>query len=109
MGELEGGRPAQMTFDVRPADTESVILKVSGELDISNIEQLEAAVEPLEREKPRRLTIDARDLRFADSSAIAQWVRWAAMFEEVELRDPSPLLRRVIASMGLLSTLHLVP
>ncbi|MCA1682428.1 MAG: STAS domain-containing protein [Actinobacteria bacterium] len=100
-----------MSFELRPDEvgSDAVILKVSGELDISNVEQLEAAVQRLEREKARRLTIDAGDLRFADSSAIAQWVKWAAVFEEVQLRDPSPLLRRVVASMGLLSTLHLVP
>jgi anti-anti-sigma factor len=109
MDELDGARGAQMSFEVHRGEPDSVVLKVIGELDISNIEQLEAAVKPLERDKPRRLIIDAGDLRFADSSAIAQWVRWAAVFEEVELRDPSSLLRRVIASMGLLSTLRLVP
>jgi len=39
-------------------------------------------------------------LRFADGSPIALWVPWAASVVEIELRDPSPLLRRVIIPMG---------
>ena len=40
-------------------------------------------------------------MRFADSSAIALWVRWAGAVSEFELLDPPPLLRRVINAMGL--------
>jgi hypothetical protein len=39
---------------------------------------------------------DLRGLRFADSSAIALWVRWSTAVHEIELRDVSPFLRRVI-------------
>ena len=50
---------------------------------------------------PARLVVDVSELRFADSSAIALWVRWAARVPEFELRDPSPLLQRVVTAMGL--------
>jgi anti-anti-sigma factor len=100
---------AAMSFEVVSASDGELAISISGELDISNIEQLEPTVEPLLGRNPQRMVIDVSQLRFADSSAIAQWVRWAALCGRLEIRDPSPLLRRVIASMGLISTLHLVP
>lgn len=47
-----------------------------------------------------------RAVRFADSSAIAQWVRWSMAVGEFELREPSPLARRVIDAMGLAPNLR---
>jgi hypothetical protein len=51
--------------------------------------------------------IDLARLRFADSSAIALWVRWASMVGAIELRNASPLLRRVVTTMGLSERLGL--
>lgn len=109
MGELGKNGTAPMSFDIAATEDGSVVVTVGGELDISNIDRLASAVEPLQRDQPRRLIIDVASLRFADSSAIAQWVQWAAVFEDVTIRDASVLLRRVISSMGLLGTLHLAP
>jgi anti-anti-sigma factor len=95
-----------MDFDVI-GDGPTTVVTVSGELDIANIEELEAAVAPVLAGKPDRLVIDVGALRFADSSAIALWVRWATAVGEIELRDVSPLLRRVIGSMGLEEKLRL--
>ena len=83
------------------------VVTVRGELDIASVEQLEAAVAPLIAKRPHRMVVDVSGLRFADSSAIAMWVRWASVIGELELRDPSPLLRRVVASMGLEGKLRL--
>jgi anti-anti-sigma factor len=91
----------KMTFDVAAVENRTAIVTVAGELDIANIEPLEAAMAPIIETRPERLVIDVSGLRFADSSAIALWVRWAASVGEIELKDPSPLLRRVITSMGL--------
>ncbi len=83
------------------------VVTVRGELDIASVEQLEAAVAPIMAKPPGRMIVDVSGLRFADSSAIAMWVRWASVVGELELRDPSPLLRRVVASMGLEGKLRL--
>ena len=48
---------------------------LSGELDITNIETVVGRRAGLEGE-PERLVIDVQLLRFADSSAIALWVKW---------------------------------
>jgi anti-sigma B factor antagonist len=106
MDGVGAGNDAQMTFDVASVDGIAVV-SVNGELDMANIEPLELAVAPIVAQRPKKLVVDVGGLRFADSSAIALWVRWAASVGEVELRDASPLLRRVITSMGLGERLRL--
>jgi anti-anti-sigma factor len=96
-------------FRVDSDSTESATVTVTGELDVANIDALEAAVAPLMERRPKRLVLNVGELRFADSSAIALWVRWSTTVDHIELRDPSPLLRKVITSMGLAGKLQLSP
>lgn len=109
MAELGSGGAPAMTFDVSVQDGATAVVTVRGELDIANVEGLARAVEPILTRTRGRLVVDVRELRFADSSAIALWVRWAALVGEIELRDASPLLRQVITSMGLDERLRLAP
>lgn len=97
-----------MTFDI-VTNGEGTTVTLTGELDIANIDRLAAAVAPVIERHPGRLVVDVAGLRFADSSAIALWVRWSAIVGEIEFRDPSPLLRRVITSMGLEGKFRLAP
>jgi anti-anti-sigma factor len=94
-----------MTFHVVEVDDRTLQVTLSGELDITNVERLAAAVAPALEREPERLLVDVGDLRFADSSAIALWVQWAATVPDIQLRDVPPLLRRVVESMGLSGTL----
>ena len=103
------GDTADMTFDVVEGNDRSLKVRVSGELDITNIDTLASAVAPALERDPERLIIEVGDLRFADSSAIALWVRWAVAVPHIELRDVTPLLRRVVDSMGLTDTLRVAP
>jgi anti-anti-sigma factor len=98
-----------MTFDVAEAAEGSLIVTVTGELDITNIDTLDSAVAPALQRQPRRVIVDVHDLHFADSSAIALLVRWAGAVREIELRDAPPLLRRVVETMGLTETLRVTP
>ncbi len=98
-----------MTFDIAEDGEAGSTVTVRGELDISNVDRLEAAVAPVLVRRPQRLVVDVTGLAFADSSAIAAWVRWAAVVEELEMRGASPLLRQVITRMGLARTLRLEP
>lgn len=109
MAELdaEGGVP--MSFDVAENGDGSLVVTVSGELDITNVDSLAAAVAPALERKPQRLIVDVRDLHFADSSAIALLVQWAGAVRDIELRDAPPLLRRVVETMGLTQTLRVTP
>ena len=100
---------SDMTFDVDEGADGSVTVTLAGELDITNVETLDAGVAPALDRGPDRLIVDVRDLRFADSSAIALWVQWAATVPDIRMRDVPPLLRRVVESMGLAETLHVTP
>ena len=80
-----------MTFDVVEGDDRTVTVTVSGELDITNVEALGSAVAPAIEHEPRAWSSNVRELRFADSSAIALWVQWATEVPKIELRDASSL------------------
>ncbi|HUO71048.1 MAG TPA: STAS domain-containing protein [Solirubrobacteraceae bacterium] len=98
-----------MTFEIAADDGGTAVVTITGELDIGNIDSLRIAAEPIIQSGPDRLIVDVAQLRFADSSAIALWVRWAAVIGEIELRDPPPLIRQVISSMGLAQKLRITP
>jgi anti-sigma B factor antagonist len=108
MAELDGGAP--LSFELLRQEAEqTTLLRVEGELDLSSIESVEAAVDPMIEAHPDRLVIDASGLQFADSSAIAALVKWAKLVRELQIRQPPPLLRAVIESMGLAETLPMAP
>jgi anti-anti-sigma factor len=109
MAGLGVGSTADMTFAVAEDVDRTLTVTLSGELDITNVDALASGVAPALEHDPARLVLDVHDLRFADSSAIALWVGWSSKFEEIELRDPTPLLRKVIETMGLAQALHLMP
>ncbi|HZE05580.1 MAG TPA: STAS domain-containing protein [Solirubrobacteraceae bacterium] len=89
------------SFRITRSPDGSAMVAISGELDMSTVDELEDELRPLLDTAPARLIVDVSSVRFADSSAIALWVRWAGAVPDFELRDPPPLLRRVLATMGL--------
>jgi anti-anti-sigma factor len=89
--EMEVSSPSVGTLSVR----------LSGELDLSNVERIEAELAPELARHPRHLILEAGGLEFADSSAIALWLRWSREVERFEVRELSPLLRRILTAMGL--------
>ncbi len=111
MAGLDPNSTAEMKFDLAEPDGDGggLTVTISGELDITNVDALEAAVGSALERHPGRLVIELSGLRFADSSAIALWVRWSTAVHEIELRHVSPILRRVIGSMGLAGTLNVRP
>jgi len=90
-------------------DDGSATLRVAGEVDAHNCDQMGAALDAAADETPlRRLVVDASELEFIDSSGISALL---ALRERVadggghfELRDPTPAVRRVIEITGLLDT-----
>jgi anti-anti-sigma factor len=110
MAELtpEGSAPLQFEL-LREEQPGATTLRLEGELDLSSIEQVRAAVEPVIRANPDQLVVEAAGLRFADSSAIAALVGWAGVVARLEIRDPPDLLRTVIQTMGLAETLPMRP
>lgn len=110
MADIDAQQAAPVTFDVtRQEDQRATLLRVGGELDLSNVARVRAAVDEVVARNPDKLVIDAGGLTFADSSAIALMVSWAKLVKELEIREPPPLLRAVIESMGLAQVLHIRP
>jgi hypothetical protein len=52
MDQVGAANGPQMTFDVSGAGGGTVVVAISGELDISNIERLESAVDPIIATEP---------------------------------------------------------
>src|ERR1700749_2373871 len=101
MEELEGQPEQLISFDVVVDDEHHATVRIDGELDMSGIDPLAARVDEVLGHGVPSLTVDVGGVRFADSSAIALWVRWASAVDEFELREPPPLLRGVIGAQGL--------
>jgi anti-anti-sigma factor len=109
MDELNDHDTTRLSFEVSNEDQSSVLVMLHGELDVATADELEARLKPLVDEGATRIVADAGDLQFADSSAIALFVKWANVVDEVEIRNPSPLLRQVLKRMGLAERLRVVP
>jgi len=107
MAELDSDRHAELVIDTAVDAAGTRIVTVSGELDISNAPSLEATVVSITAERPERLVFDLSGLRFMDSAGIAVLIGAAAKANVVQLRDPSPIVRRVIELTGLSSVLHI--
>ncbi len=82
------------TEDGRPC------IRVAGELDFSNSNQLRGVLEGVLAAAPEQLVFDLAKLTFMDSSGIAVLVH-AANHAAVELRHPTSIVRRVIEVTGL--------
>jgi anti-sigma B factor antagonist len=109
MTELREAPRARLTVDLAGEEDGSPLARLTGELDMNTVPELETKLAPIMRSSPERLIIDVGALEFADSSAIALWVRWANVVRELEIRNPSLILRRVIERMGLAERLGLGP
>ena len=98
-----------MTYEVSADSDGTVTISLAGELDIQSVSALEAALHQTTVVRPSRIVVDASGLEFADSSAIALFVRWANVAERLELRDPPAQLRGHILRMGLADRLVIGP
>jgi anti-anti-sigma factor len=105
MAELDGDHPAEVLIDTRVDPAGAAIVIVSGELDISNAHSLETALASITAQRPGRLIFDLSALRFMDSAGIAVLLGAAAKVDAVRLRNPSPIVRRVVEVTGLTAVL----
>lgn len=109
MAELDTDLPATIVIDTQLDAGGSPIVILSGELDTSNVAALEATMSSVTTQTPRRVTFDLTALEFMDSAGIAVLINTAAKVSEVLLRQPSPIIRRVLETTGLSSVLTVEP
>lgn len=108
MAELDNDPSTTVLIDARLDPTGAQIVILSGELDSSNVAQLEARVTSITAESSRPLIFDLTGLRFMDSAGIAALIS-AATKTSVSLRNPSPVVRRVLEITGLCGVLAIEP
>ncbi len=96
----------QIDAHVDPGGAQIVTLR--GELDSSNAPSLTTALAPITAQQPPRLIFDLTDLSFMDSAGIAVLINTAAK-TSLSLRNPSPIIRRVLQATGLAEVLPIEP
>jgi len=77
------------------------VVRLTGEIDISNAEPIGEALEAIVGPDARQLVVDLDGLAFMDSAGIAMLLRTAARVDSVEIRHPSDVMRRIIECTGL--------
>ena len=109
MAELDRDTPAEAVIESRTDESGAPVIAVSGELDMSNADRLEETVAAAVANSPERLIFDLGGLRFMDSAGIAVLLRAASRVAVIELRGPTPPVRRVLELTGLESVLSVAP
>ena len=107
MDALDDDRAAQIAIDTGVDPTGVPIVTLSGELDSSNAGLLEATVASITAQHPEQLIFDLSGLRFMDSAGIALLIGAARKVDAVHLRNPSPIVRRVVEITGLTDVLRI--
>jgi anti-anti-sigma factor len=85
------------------------VVSLSGELDLTNAERVKSAIGDMISAGTERLVVELSALEFMDSSGLALLASFARKVPEVELRDPSPIVRRLIDLTGLAEILNVTP
>jgi anti-anti-sigma factor len=117
MSELEGSGPDRPDSPTHEGSSElgvievvsdpdgTPVVKLCGEIDISNANELGAELERIVGTGTRRLVVDMSALEFMDSSGIAMLLHAAARVDSISVRKPSTVVRRIIEATGLEATL----
>ena len=108
MAELDSTGRASATIMARDEGGTPVI-SIAGELDLSNMGQAKAAIDAALTSQAQRLILELSELEYMDSSGLALLAAAARQAREIELRDPSPMVRRLIEMTGLDQILRMTP
>lgn len=108
MGELTSAAAAA-TLDVLVDPSGTPVLKVTGELDLCSVGPIHAAIEAIITAKPDRILFDRGELRFMDISGLRMFLAVTEQISEVDLLDPSPIVRKVIDLTGTSGAFSITP
>lgn len=106
MADLDPVDQAAPVASVREEDGTPVVY-LSGELDLTSAGQFSTAIDAALDSHPGTLILDASGLKFMDSSGIVLLVSATQRVQEVQVRDPSPIVRRLIELTGLSKVLRI--
>ena len=108
MADLNGDATSAW-FETASDETGECVLRVSGEVDLSNVALLREAVESFVASSPPRVVLDVGDLTFMDSSGLAALLQVATRVDAVVLRHPRNIICRLIETTGVSSILTTEP
>jgi anti-sigma B factor antagonist len=109
MAPLDNGAApgVEVEIDERPGE---IVVRLRGELDCTNVAEVEDKLSArLDPKRSVSLVFEVAGLSFVDSSGLAAMLRAAAKAGTVVLREPSPVLREVVAATGLDQVLRCEP
>lgn len=98
-----------MQIDMNFDATGAQVVVLSGELDSSNADSLKEWVASIPPQPAQQLIFDLTGLRFMDSAGIAVLIGAAAKASSVSIRNPSPIIRRVLMTTGLANVFSIGP
>jgi anti-anti-sigma factor len=82
---------------------------IRGELDISTVDSIRVDLEAFLTDRTDRIVFDLAELGFMDSSGIALLIQVANRVGTIEVRNVTPIVRRVIEVTGLGPTFGMDP
>lgn len=82
------------------------MIRLAGELDVSNVDQVRAATAKAVSEGARCVVFDLSGLEFMDSSGITALLSAVSQTDSVRIRQPSIAARRIIETTGLTGVLR---
>ena len=102
------GTPGQdvPAVEVREEDG-TTIIRLSGDLDMTSIRQVSGAIDAALGGRRAKVIVDASGLTYMDSSGVALMVRVSQTAQEVQVRNPTPIVRRLIQLTGLSEILRI--
>jgi anti-anti-sigma factor len=105
MADVGSSKHDALTMDVRD-ENGTVAVFLSGELDMTGVVKARAAIDAALGGHPRRVILYASGLNYMDSSGIALLVLLIHKAQEVQVRNPTPIVRQLIEMTGLSEILH---
>ena len=82
-------------------DAGTLTMSIIGELDIASVDEVRREMQPFFEKPADRVVFELGGLRFMDSSGIALLIQTANRFGTVEVRNPTPIVRKAIEVTGL--------
>jgi anti-sigma B factor antagonist len=107
MASVESPEPVLGALEGAPDDAGVFVVKLIGEIDISNAATLGAALDAMIAGVDEPVAVDLSGLEFMDSSGIAMLLRAVGGAGSVEVRNPSTVVRRIIECTGLTEILRI--
>jgi anti-sigma B factor antagonist len=101
MAHVEGAGDARGVVERTDDPSGAPVVKLLGEIDISNAESLGATLDQLIGDETHHLVVDLGALEFMDSSGIAMLLKVAGRVGRIEIRNPSDVVQRIIGCTGL--------